>query len=153
MKPETIEKIKTARAKQIIKHSRETKDKIGKAHKGKTVSPETKEKLRKYNTGKKYSSSVNSKKASIGENNPAWKGGRHYTSRGYVSIRVGINKYRLEHRVVMETFLNRKLQRTEIIHHINNILSDNRIENLILFKNQAEHIKHHKQIRQKAEQP
>lgn len=42
---ETKEKVRKARAKQLIIHSEETKRKIGLAHKGKTVTEETKKKL------------------------------------------------------------------------------------------------------------
>jgi len=47
--------------------------------------------------------------------------------------------YVLEHRLVMERQLGRYLLPEEVIHHINHIRDDNRIENLQLMANQSEH--------------
>jgi hypothetical protein len=48
-----------------------------------------------------------------------------------------------EHRLVMEKKLRRFLSPQERIHHINQIRTDNRIQNLKLFKNDSEHTKFH----------
>jgi len=83
------------------------------------------------------------------ENNPNWGGGKSKLMSGYILIKCDshpyVNKagYVLEHRLVMEKHLGRILLPSEIVHHINGNVQDNRIENLMLFSNQAEHNKHH----------
>lgn len=68
---------------------------------------------------------------------------------GYVEIKVGPgSKYKLEHRIVVENFIGRKLKKNEIIHHINLNKTDNRIDNLMIFKSNMEHSKFHAKIRQ-----
>ena len=84
-----------------------------------------------------------------GKRSRAWKGGKIIDKAGYILIYkpehpfTGGKGYVREHRLIMEKHLGRYLRPIEIVHHINSNLSDNRIQNLILFKNQSEHIKHH----------
>lgn len=74
----------------------------------------------------------------LGENSGHWKGGRKLNSSEYWMIKIrdhphrDKNDYVLEHRLVMEKFLERYLERTEIVHHKNGDKTDNRIENLEL---------------------
>lgn len=79
-----------------------------------------------------------------GEDNPNWKGGR-WMADGYVWIRVD-GKPVAEHRHVVEMSIGRPLRSDEIVHHINHIRTDNRLENLQIMS-RAEHIKeHHEEI-------
>ena len=66
------------------------------------------------------------------EGNPKWRGGIFKRKDGYRSIYIGNGKYRLEHRMVMEKYLGRKLKRFEQVHHKNAIRNDNRLENLAI---------------------
>ncbi len=60
---------------------------------------------------------------------------------GYREVYVDGKKC-LEHRYVIEQLLNRKLESTEIIHHINGDKLDNRPENLEV-TDRSEHMAHH----------
>ena len=89
-------------------------------------------------------------KKGIKENSPNYKGGK-ITSQGYVKILVGKyknghSKYELEHRLVMEGILGRRLNNGEIVHHINEVTTDNRPENLMLFPNVAAHRNYHREL-------
>lgn len=54
---------------------------------------------------------------------------------------------RHEHRVVAERMLGRKLKRGEVVHHKDNNKKNNDPRNLIIFKNQAEHARHHMELK------
>lgn len=83
-----------------------------------------------------------------------WKGGRRIDVDGYVRLHIydqgsntnGRDVY--EHRLVMEKHLGRKLDVTEIVHHLDLDKQNNKIENLMIVT-RAEHFAIHKDERHK----
>lgn len=87
---------------------------------------------------------------SFREQNPAWKGGMYVAKNGYRYIyfdkphayKGGRTCYIAEHTIVAEKMLGRKLSKPEVIHHMNGIRNDNRIDNLQVFSDNASHKKY-----------
>jgi len=83
-----------------------------------------------------------------GNKHPNWKGGR-YIDKGYILIwkpdHPTSNKhgYVYEHRLIMEQYLRRYLNKGEVVHHIIPIKDGgtNSIENLQLFESNGKHLK------------
>ena len=84
----------------------------------------------------------------FGQNNPAWNGGKKRFRKGYAYVpngeldARGRTLYVPEHRLLMERHLGRKLLKTEVVHHTNGDRTDNRIENLMIFPTNGEHLRH-----------
>lgn len=76
-----------------------------------------------------------------GPSNPAWKGGRRRRGDGYWLVCTNEGD-RLEHRVVMEKQIGRRLREDEIIHHRDGNKDNNDPSNLELMT-QSAHARHH----------
>ena len=105
--------------------------------------------MKTWNTQTKFCSHKCYSTYSVNEKNPRWKGGIYKGTKGYLYIKCrnhprtdkqGYIPYSV---YVMEKHLGRQLSKEEIVHHINHVKGDNRIENLMLFKNESKHATHH----------
>lgn len=70
-------------------------------------------------------------------------------SKGYTEVR-DINNdqgWVLEHRYAVEQFLKRELKSSEVVHHIDEVKSNNLISNLMVFSSQKEHSSFHNKIK------
>lgn len=76
-----------------------------------------------------------------GDQSRVLSGGRRIDTGGYVVMQDGKVH---EHRVVAEQVLGRKLLRGEVVHHEDLDRTNNAPFNLIVFKSQAAHARHHK---------
>jgi len=90
----------------------------------------SKMKLRTISEAQKIAYKKGRMKSQRGEDNNQWKGGRYPDSRGYIYLYTGVrNRKVFEHRLIWEKH-HGKIPDGWIIHHLNGIRDDNRIENL-----------------------
>jgi acetyltransferase-like isoleucine patch superfamily enzyme len=81
-------------------------------------------------------------KKMVGEDAFNWKGGRRSDKDGYIFIRHN-GEYVREHRKIVADAIGRELTADEVVHHINGLKNDNRLDNLLLFPNESQHQKFH----------
>lgn len=81
------------------------------------------------------------------EKNSNWTGGRKYKASGHVLVYAPDNPYNYkgfvpEHRLVVEKDIGRYLTKKELVHHINGIKDDNRIDNLVIVTKEQHNLLH-----------
>lgn len=111
--------------------------------------------------GKKHSTETKLKIAAsrekyVMDRHPSWKGGKRKNHNGYICIRMSdhpraVNGYVFEHDLIMESILKRYLKSDEIVHHINEIKTDNKPRNLMLFSTTSDHSAYHGFMRREIE--
>jgi len=139
-------------SKKGYKLTAETRAKMSAVRKGRKPTAETRANMSMAQKGHEVTAETRVKMSAtmrgryVGVNNPRWKGGRRVDRFGYINIFrpdhpfASLNGCIREHRLVMEAHIGRVLLPTEIVHHVNGINGDNRIENLMLFSSQSEHV-------------
>lgn len=104
--------------------------------------------------GKKHSEKTRLKQSKIAKerfkfpsNHPSWHGGRRETFAGYIEVHMPEhpharkNGYVFEHILIAEKAIGRHLTSEEVVHHKNEIKTDNRPENLkVITKGEHSHI-------------
>jgi len=143
---------KLSTAHKGLKISLEHRAKISAALLGRKrgpLSPEHRRKLSIAHRGIKFGPERCANMARWEKKNGNWNGGWAYRGPGYISVLRHDHPfsdgkgYVLEHRLLMESRLGRLLSPTEVVHHINGNIKDNRIENLMLFSSSGKHLKYH----------
>lgn len=109
----------------------------------KKMSAESREKIRKAKKGRKFTEehrkAISESKSSIYNGLNGW-GHTKKMKNGYILAyapthpKAGKTGYILLHRAIVEFQIGRYLNDDEVVHHMNHIRDDNRIENLIIMK-------------------
>lgn len=105
----------------------------------------------------------NVKSARRADEHSQWKGGTSHTDEGYVKINDALvepefrrmackSGWILQHRYVVAKSIGRPLTSKDIVHHLNEIKSDNRIENLEL-TSRADHQRKHESFKKLSNSP
>jgi len=91
---------------------------------------------KKTNTKKTNTKKTNTKKTKSNENEKEKKHNPNmrYNEEGYTEILTGPNKWELEHVMIAESIIDRKLKAREVIHHINLRKKDNRLKNIAVLR-------------------
>ena len=81
------------------------------------------------------------------EHSGHWKGGRYVVNHGYVRVTTNSRTYRYEHRLIAERVLGRPLPAGAVVHHVDDIGTNNANSNLVVLQSAAEHRQLHRRLR------
>lgn len=77
------------------------------------------------------------------KNNPPNKKDGGWLENGYRVLHIRNGKPKKEHRLIIEKIIGRDLKPKEVVHHVNGVKNDNRVENLQYFRHAAAHVRLH----------
>jgi hypothetical protein len=132
---------KQRRAMVGRKFTKEHKNKISVALKGKAKSLEARQHMSENHADRN------------GEKNPNWNGGQTLRA-GYIMVQkrghpfADMHGYVLKHRLIAEKAIGRFLKPTEIVHHVNRDVKDNRNCNLVICQDHSYHRLLHTRMKQ-----
>lgn len=99
----------------------------------------------RHQEGQRFCSKACYTTTATGPRSAHYKNGFHRTKQGYIQLSVN-GRTIDEHRLMMEQYLGRKLERWEEVHHKNEIKDDNRVENFLVLT-KPQHTSLHKKKR------
>ncbi|MCA1807381.1 MAG: HNH endonuclease [Actinobacteria bacterium] len=83
-----------------------------------------------------------------GKDHHAWKGGSYVSGDGYRMVWCGARNHRREHTVVMEEYLGRALEKSEVVHHLDGDKLNNSVDNLVVLQKSSHHRTTHQSLQE-----
>lgn len=82
-----------------------------------------------------------------------WHAGSYRHEQGYIREHVGNNKYRMQHVLIAERALGKRLPKGSVVHHVNGDPADNTPTNLVVCPDQDYHLLLHRHAQELGYEP